>query len=196
MRQYRPYPRAPLEIPPTEKPNASPPSRRKAPRNWGKIFAEGTPVAGATAKQLTTLTQLWAPMTKEEADWVFPYNRKQRANALKWRLAGYPLPASYLDFIRFSNGGTFRNGDRTFKDFFEVENLRPMMLKWHIPESMPSVLPFAFDGGGVFCAFDMRKPPKNGEFPIVAFHCSTPYWGETSPVADTFVQACRGTSAY
>jgi hypothetical protein len=101
-----------------------------------------------------------------------------------------------VSFLRFSNGGYFESGERGFAPFFEVERLRSMMLGYAIPEHMPSVLPFAFDGGGVFCAFDMREPPSDGEFPIVAFHASTPWWEEAAFVARTFEETCRGRHRY
>lgn len=35
--------------------------------------------------------------------------------------------------------------------------LRETMLGYGVPELIPHVLPFAFDGGGVMAAFDMRE---------------------------------------
>jgi hypothetical protein len=158
--------------------------------DWPSVFEEASPVPGASEPALTVLRELWRPLDDE--DWPWLAQPGEREAATTWTLNGSVPPTSYVDFLRFSNGGTFRNGERRFSSFFAAHTLRGMMLGYGIPEEMPSVLPFAFDGGGVFIAFDMRLPPVNGEFPVVAFHASTPCWAETSVVADSFEAACRG----
>ena len=162
---------------------------------WAQVFDETRPVAGASEAELTALLDLWAPLTEAEATRLLP-DPEARARAGAWQLSGHLPPTSYIDLLRWSNGGIFSNGDRRFSPFFEVGSLRRMMLGYQIPDAMPHVLPFAFDGGGVFCAFDMREPARDGEFPIVAFHASTPCWEETSVVAETFEAACRGRVTY
>lgn len=162
--------------------------------DWSRVFEDAKPVAGAAEAELTILRDVWRPVGDDDAPWLRQPGELDRAR--RWTLAGALPPASYLDFLRFSNGGSFGNGERSFSSFFEVHTLRGMMVGYGIPEDMPSVLPFAFDGGGVFYAFDMREPPVDGdgEFPIVAFHASTPCWPEASVVAQTFEAACRGTT--
>ncbi len=65
-----------------------------------------------------------------------------------------------------------------------------MMLAYGVPYYTPGILPFAFNGGGVFYGFDMRlKAASNGEFPIVAMECGdshTPF-----PIAESLLVACR-----
>ena len=161
--------------------------------DWKSVFTSASPVKGATEAQLTALLEVWAPLSDAELAREPP----ERQDAMRrWRIEGQLPPTSYLDFLRYSNGGTFASGDRVFRPFFEVTGLRNILLGYGIPEDMPHVLPFAFDGGGVFCAFDMREPPKDGEFPIVAFHSSTTVWEEASEVAASFPAACRGTTRY
>lgn len=126
--------------------------------DWSRVFESAQPARGATEAELTILREAWRPLCDDDAPWLAAPGELDRARG--WALAGALPPASYLDFLRFSNGGTFGSGERRFSSFFEVHTLRGMMLGYGIPEEMPSVFPFAFDGGGVFYAFDMREPPQ------------------------------------
>lgn len=99
--------------------------------------------------------------------------------------------------LRWSNGGWCRNGEREF-GFFPTDHptgsVREMLLAYCLPEVMPSALPFAFNGGGVFYLFDMRKEAKNDEFPIVCSHVGSIGWDldDYVVVADSFLAACQG----
>ncbi len=69
-----------------------------------------------------------------------------------------------------------------------------MMLAYHLPEYMPGALPIAFNGGGTFYLLDMRKPARNGEYPVVCSHAGSLGWDadESTRIADSFLSACRG----
>ena len=109
----------------------------------------------------------------------------------RWIIPSGPLPPAYLSFLRWSNGGEFRNGDRLLQ-FFGTSGdngVREMMLAYRVPYWAPGLLPFAFDGGGVFYAFDMRYRPHKGEYQIVTAesgYAHTPFDLEA-----TFIEACR-----
>ena len=169
--------------------------RPETPIDWESFFEEAHPLPGATVAELGTLHDLAEPIREDELSSSL-FDDEARAAALAWTLPTNPPPIAYVDFLRYSNGGNFRNGARHFRPFFPADTLRRMMLTYGIPEEMPGVLPFAFDGGGVFLAFDLREPSTNGESPIVAFHSSTPVWEETSHVASSFVELCRGKTSY
>lgn len=169
--------------------------RPENPIDWSTVFEDAHPVPGATFAELGTLHDLAEPIRDDELSSLL-LDDEGREAARAWSLPTNPPPLSYIDFLRFSNGGDFQNGDRRFRPFFPADTLRSMMLRYGIPEEMPGVLPIAFDGGGVFLAFDLREPAVNGEYPIVAFHASTPVWEEASHVADSFEALCRGRTAY
>jgi hypothetical protein len=59
---------------------------------------------------------------------------------------------------------------------------------------MPGALPFAFNGGGTFYLFDMRRPARKGEYPIVCTHSGNLGWepDEHVRIAASFEAACRG----
>lgn len=114
-----------------------------------------------------------------------------------WVMPPFGFPKSYLEFLVWSNGGSFTKGDREF-DFFPAIDprcgVRAMMLAYHIPEYMRYAVPFAFDGAGTFYLFDMREPPTGDEFPIVMAHAGSLGWDEDNyeTLADSFVKALVG----
>lgn len=105
----------------------------------------------------------------------------------------YPLPPSYLDLLRCCDG--IDTGDARNIQCFELDDVRNMMLSYEVPYYWPLALPFAFDGGGVFFAFDMRNPPdESGEFPIVMCHAGSIGWDKgsgTRKIADSLEQCFR-----
>jgi hypothetical protein len=107
--------------------------------------------------------------------------------------AGRPVPPSYLSFVRHSDGGEFRNGDRLFQMW--GTGLREFLISYHVPQYVPLAVPFAFNGGGVMYLFDMRNPPgADGEYPILcAGSGRLTFDPHHSPkVADSFPDVCRG----
>jgi hypothetical protein len=140
------------------------------------------------AEFLATVQQ---PLTDKELAWLRDVQPQPEPE--RWKIPDEPLPASYLNFLRWSNGGKYRNGDRLFQFFpalHENDSVRVTMLAYGFPYYKPGILPFAASEGCVY-AFDMRlKPRANGEFPIVA----TEYGGLRGvvfPLAETFLDACR-----
>lgn len=116
-----------------------------------------------------------------------------------WVVPNRPLPTTYLSLLSWSDGGGFRNGDREFGFFSALGpsgGVRAMLLAYHLPEYMQWALPFAFNGGGVFYLFDMRRPAVKGEYPIVAASAGYLSWDCEAwrVVAETFPDACRGTT--
>lgn len=63
----------------------------------------------------------------------------------KWSFPQKVLPPSYLQFLQYSNGGEFSQGDRYFQ-FFSTDDHREMNVAYEFPEYMPGVSSFAMDG--------------------------------------------------
>jgi SMI1 / KNR4 family (SUKH-1) len=148
--------------------------------SWNKVFSKQYPAKRATDAQLRELiSTVSSPLSDGEISAIvaeqrnpFPksdpmHDSYRPFDPCKWRLPSHPLPDSYLDFLRWSNGGSFFNCERSFDPFFNTTEIREYLLAYHIPQYMPEALPFAFDGGGSFYLFDMRQPPTNGEYPIL-----------------------------
>jgi hypothetical protein len=180
--------------------------------NWEKVFEEAAPEAGASAAELAELAAGFAfPLSGDEVSEIV---RRQRNPFLRrdplyrswkpidprpWRLPARKLPRSYLGWLRWSNGGLFRNGEREFGFFPALDSkagVRAMLLAYEFPEYMPGALPFALNGGGTFYVFDMRKPAVRGEYPIFCAYAGNLGFGrgEGARVAPTLLAACRGTT--
>lgn len=121
-----------------------------------------------TETELEQFMQSWhKPLTAPEIDEIisrqrnpFPVAHPLHAQYAPfdpglWSIPHKALPASYLDFLRYSNGGEFVNGERYFQ-FFSAAELRPMLLAYEFPEYMPGAVPFAMDGSGNHYIWDMR----------------------------------------
>jgi hypothetical protein len=70
-----------------------------------------------------------------------------------------------------------------------------MLLAHHLPQYMPEALPFALNGGGTFYLFDLRRPAKRGEYPVVCSQAGNLGWEPEKclPIAESFEAACLGT---
>ncbi len=145
---------------------------------WSQVFEDACPKPGASEEEIEAfLAGLARPLSRREVAEVNRWNTNpfppadplhatwQPFDAAAWQMPNRYVPESYLSFLRYSNGGHFRNGDRLFQMY--GTGLRQMMLDRCIPEYMPLALPFAFNGGGVMYMFDMRQPAVNGEYPII-----------------------------
>jgi hypothetical protein len=102
-----------------------------------------------------------------------------------------------LEFLRWSNGGWCRSGEREF-GFFPTSDpkhgVRAMTLAYNLPEYIPGALPFAFNGCGTFYLFDMRRDAIAGAYPVVCAHAGNKGWepDQCWPIADSFEAAYRG----
>lgn len=73
----------------------------------------------------------------------------------KWFIPKFILPQEFIELLQYSNSGGIINKDREF-GFFSFEDIRSYYLNYHFPEYTPYFLPIAFDGSGVFYAYDFR----------------------------------------
>lgn len=179
--------------------------------DWPSVFDEAHPVAGASMADLDLfVATVGQPLTPDEVDTIkrglhnpFPKSDPLHASwrpfdPALWVVPDRPLPAAYLAFLAWSDGGEFRTGERWFQ-FFSTRDpghgVRAMLLAYHLPQYMPGALPLAFNGGGTFYLFDLRQPASDGEYPIVAAHAGSLGWepDEHVRIADSFEAACRGT---
>ncbi|KKO52851.1 SMI1/KNR4 family protein [Paenibacillus sp. DMB20] len=106
-----------------------------------------------------------------------------------WKLPQRAFPDSYIDFLKYSNGGEFQNGDRYFQ-FFGTEDFREMNFAYELPEYMPFAVSFGMDGSGNHYLFDMREEPKNNEYPILVSHSGNLGYDDCQYAADSFIELC------
>ncbi len=159
--------------------------------NWDEVFEEHIERRlGASEAEIDEFIKIVGqPLSHDE---IAQLHQRNVAHPESWILPSGPLPESYLSFLRWSNGGHFRNGDRLMH-FFPVLNedvgVRVMMLLYQMPERCPGVLPIAFNGGGIFYELDMRFRSVEGEYGIVANECGH----ESGPfkLEPTFLEACQ-----
>jgi len=170
--------------------------------DWSSVFDEAHPEAGATAADIAhlvaTVGQPISPSEIEEVKRDLPLGSCPPFDPSRWVISDRPLPVAYLSFLRWSNGGEFRTGERHFQFFPALDpahGVRAMLLAYHLPQYMPGALPFAFNGSGTFYLFDMRKPAVAGEYPVVCSQAGNQGWqvDQFMEVSDTFSGACRGT---
>jgi hypothetical protein len=178
-----------------------------SPVDWSTLFEAAYPELGASEADLHFLVQsLQRPISQAELGQIQQRHARWRErhpssvlrfHPTSWRIPGKPLPQSYLDFLRWSNGGAFGQGERWFDRFFTTGEVRGYMLAYDVPEHLPGAVPFAFDGSGTFYLFDMREQQCAGEYPILISHASHLGFGPTAcrQIASTFVEACTGRTA-
>jgi hypothetical protein len=157
--------------------------------DWNRVFEETIQRRpGLSDDQIATfVSSVQQPLTTAEFEL-----RGVGKNVRRWKMPEGPLPESYLSFLRWSDGGEFRNCDRLLQFFpalDPIHGVRIMTLVYLVPERSPGLLPFAFDGGGIFYAFDMRMRPDHGEYNIVAAECGYPH--TPGFLASTFLEACQ-----
>ena len=66
------------------------------------------------------------------------------------------LPDELLDLLKFSNGGGIINGNREF-GYFSLSEIESFYHEYQFHIYVPLFLPIAFNGGGVFYAYDFRN---------------------------------------
>lgn len=158
--------------------------------NWESIFEVcHTKRPGLRDDQLEVWLAHWhAPLTAAE---ITEYGL---AGTESWRIPAKPLPAGYIDFLRFSDGGEFANGERYFQ-FFGSAEFRSMLLTYAFPRYMPGAVPFAMDGSGNHYVWDMRADPNNREFPVLVVSSGNLGFEDAVETARTFAELCQGTTA-
>lgn len=180
--------------------------------NWASLFDESQRNPGASDADIerfvATIGQSLTPIEVAEVNHTqqnpFPesdplHSAYRPFDPSSWLMPNRPLPADYLSFLRWSNGGWCRTGEREF-GFFPTSDptggVRAMTLAYHLPQYMPGALPFALNGGGVFYLFDMREAAITGNYPVIAANAGALGWGEDAcwVVADSFMAACQGSS--
>jgi len=177
--------------------------------DWSSVFDETSPDPGASDAEIAEfLATVGQPLTIDEISEIIHFQRSlfHEGHPLHgtcpfdpslWVMPTRPFPQSYLSFLRWSNGGWCRSGEREF-GFFPTNHptggVRVMALAYLLPEYMPGALPFAFNGGGTFYLFDMRQDAVNGEYPIVCSHSGNQGWKENEHwfVAGSLEECCRG----
>ncbi len=163
---------------------------------FDSIFPGQSPGSGADEGEINRfLADLRRPVSAGELDDLREAWQKMRIaplDAKTWRFPERSLPAAYLEFLRWSNGGAagFTNGQREF-GFLTTRNLREYMVAYEFPEYMPDALPFAMNGGGWFYVFDMRQDPRDGEYPVLFTHSGELSYDEAYPLGDSFVAVLR-----
>lgn len=161
--------------------------------------------AGATEEQIARFVMEWnAGLSVQEMDeikgrQVNPFHKSSPfydqyvpLNPTGWKLPRRNFPASYLDLLKYSNGGEFQQGARLFQ-FFNTDDLREMNLAYELPEYMPGAVSFAMDGSGNHYMFDMREAPTNGEYAILFAHSGNLGYEDCERVADSLPALCTET---
>lgn len=174
---------------------------------WSRLFTEQRPAAGATESELqAVVSALFQPVTEIEvlSAGTLPSNSidhrgsasvvRKEFDSRNWWLPSRSLPDDYLDFLRWSNGGSFMNGERRFDPFIVAGNLRSHLIRYAVPIHMPGAIPFALDGSGCFYVFDMRRESSNNEYPILYVSSGSLGYNDAVPVASSFLEACKGAT--
>ena len=173
-------------------------------RDWSKVFEAASTAPPASEEELRKFCEsVCAPLSADEVAEVnstqenpFPaddplHDAWRPFDPAGWLLPQRPLPADYLDFLRWSNGGTFSNGDRHFVPLYGTHHVRQFLLAYHIPEYLPGAVPFGWDGSEQFYVFDMRQEAVNGEYPIWFVNAGRLEWPAALLLGTSFVDVCR-----
>ncbi|NUP14135.1 MAG: SMI1/KNR4 family protein [Polyangiaceae bacterium] len=127
----------------------------------------------------------WLPGDEFYAGWT-------PLDPVAWRLPTAPLPASWLDFLAWSNGCLATNGEMEF-GFFGTSEIREFILGYHLPAYMPFAVPLGLDGSGNIALLDVREPMTDLEYPIVVAAAGNLGFDEARPLASDFESFCRIT---
>ncbi len=141
-----------------------------APIDWSTRFDEGKPKPGCSVEEIRKLSASIArPLDDEELAYLreIVARNSTEPDPILWPWPRRGLPESYLSFLRWSNGGTFRCGER-WVEFFEAGWARNTMLANLFPLIVPRVVPFAAPPtSGGWYGFDTGVEPVDGEFPVL-----------------------------
>lgn len=95
------------------------------------------------------------------------------------------LPADYLSFLRFSNGGEGTLGIKPgYFSLWPVEEVSELNQAYEVQQSLPWCFGFGSNGGGELLAFDTRGPQP---WKIVMVPFVTLDEEDVWPVADDFL---------
>lgn len=114
---------------------------------------------------------------------------------------GVNFPPSYREFLLAANGGVVGYA-RVFgvgrNDHLDLQTQIKQMTEWIEGVADRRVLLFASDWGGSYFCFDLQKPDKYGEFPVVCWNHEYSEEPDDKPmlwskIATDFVAFCRET---
>jgi hypothetical protein len=94
---------------------------------------------------------------------------------------GMRLPADYVEFLKFTNGGEGFIG-KEYVILWGIEDLYSMNQSYEIKKYVPGLLIFGSNGGGEAYGFDTRSP----QWPIVRVPFIGMEWGLAKPMSLTF----------
>ena len=168
--------------------------------DWQTLFQQPALKPPATDAEIAHLQQsVLAPLSaveiaainaRQQSLWPPTDPLREPFDCSRWQIPQRRFPASYVEFLRWSNGGDYVHGERFFMLFRSAE-IRGHLLDYQLPEYMPGAIPFGFDGAGTFYLFDMREEPVDGEYPILMAHSGCLGWEEDDVLllSETFPQA-------
>ena len=97
---------------------------------------------------------------------------------------GMRLPADYVDFLKFTNGGEGFVGKNAYIILWGVEELASMNQEYEVQKYVPGLLIFGSDGGGEAYGFDTRSP----QWPIVQVPFVGMEWDVAESMGTSFCQ--------
>ena len=113
------------------------------------VFERTHAEQGANESEIRAMLETaLAPLTLEEINEINAAHPKPWGDPREWVIPDRPFPESYLSFLRWSNGGSFFNGERKFDGFFPADKIREYLLCYWIPMKMAGTVLISFDGGG------------------------------------------------
>lgn len=176
--------------------------------NWDNIFEiKYIKQEGVTNEELQEFLSSWNKELSDEE--VVDINSRKKNPFLKgtksyelykhfdpslWNFPDKKLPSSYIDFLKYSNGGEFQHGNR-YLQFLSTTDFREMNLAYELPEYMVGAVSFAMDGCGNDLLFDMRNEPINDEYPIISSHSGSLSYEDSKFVASSFEELCMEMEA-
>ncbi len=145
---------------------------------WLSKVVFDTKSAPLKTEELSTVkSYLGSPLTENEISALDDLcSATSDVKYLDWKLPSYILPDELVELLQYSNGGNFYNGDREI-GLFGLEDIRDYYLRYLFPEYQPGAVPFGFNGGGTFYAYDLRKTSKYP--PIIATSSGCLDWDES-----------------
>lgn len=174
--------------------------------DWQDIFEEVKPAPPASEADIRALAMSLAePPTPTEVATIIArqsnpfavndplYSAYQPLDPTDWQMPSAPLPPTYLEFLRWSDGPWIRQGQREF-GFFGTLSLRDCLLGYHFPYCMPGAVPLGLDGGGLFAVLDTRNGPAE-EYPVLAAAAGVLDYSESKVLAASFLGFCKGTTS-